>query len=85
MINLVGTEFIKVYGHWTPAGDDVSPKEAEYCMYSFVVFKYSLYDVSGSIISKNGVVIDFLFSNATVDSPLTSDQQKLLDSFLFLK
>lgn len=55
--------------------------------YSAIDVTFNDMDTPGRhvMVAKNGVVVDFLFSNNTVDSPLTSDQQKLLDSFLFLK
>ena len=55
--------------------------------YSAIDVTFNDMDTDGRhiMIAKNGVVVNFLFSNATVDSPLTSNQQKLIDSFLFTK
>lgn len=63
------------------------PVEKTINSYSAIDVTFNDMDTAGRhiMVSKNGVVVDFLFSNATVDSPLTADQQKLLDSFLFLK
>ena len=61
------------------------PIEKTINSYSAIDVTFNDMDIAGRhiMVAKNGVVVDFLFSNATIDSPLTSDQQKLLDSFLF--